>query len=68
VVGGANENSPSGAVLETVYAGAETHWRVRVREIEVKVTTINTADQPRLRSGETVRLAFPSQALVVLED
>ena len=61
-------NCFTGTIVETAYAGAETHSIVRVRDYSLRVVSVNTAVAPRIVHGAAVQLRLPTEALVVLED
>ena len=65
---GQGENWFPVIVGDTTYTGAETHYQVCAGAMQLKAVLLNRPDQPRLVSGQTVRMHLPPAALVLLED
>jgi spermidine/putrescine transport system ATP-binding protein len=61
------ENLLPGVIEDEIYLGDRTDWRVRVGEILLTVAEPAGTTQPRAR-GEAVRVAFDTDALLLLED
>ena len=61
-------NTFAGKVIETTYTGAETHSTVRVGGELIRVTSVNTKGATRPGTSQTISLALPPEALIVLED
>jgi hypothetical protein len=64
--GGTNEFAAT--VEDTSYTGAETHLTLRAGASTLKAVVVNSAGAIRMAIGETINVAIPAEALLVLED
>ena len=61
-------NQLRAAITETTYTGAETHCTLRVAEQTLRVATVNSTNTRSGQEGESLAIALPPEALIVLED
>jgi ABC-type Fe3+/spermidine/putrescine transport system ATPase subunit len=61
-------NSFAAEIIETAYAGAETHSIARVGPETLRIATVNTAANTPVRVGTRLHIMLPAEALIILED